>query len=151
MNMTNFLEWVSTYDIWLVLLGLAALNAGKIWAVVERALCALWPSLAQTIQKRRETRAAQQQECTAVRRERDTVTALKEMLDSYRNELNRSTEERQILQRQLIEVIGKYERRDAEVIEVLRDISDLLREQSKRLEIIEDHIRPTRAIAASAA
>lgn len=136
----NLLEWGREYGWWVVILMLAALNAGKIWLGIERGLAKVWPAFATTMQKRREERLEKEQLRTEVERERDTILALKEMLERYRKELDASTEERRSLQGQLIEVIGKYERHDAQVIEVLRDISEALREQGRRLDVIEQHI-----------
>lgn len=124
---------------WLFAIGLYLLfNLPKIGAGLERIAGRFFPTWAEErrlkLEMRRDEarrgREAREQERT------DTITALKEMLISYRDTLAKSDIERQRCQAELVHVVGNYERYSAEWLAAFRDVSGVLREQGRRLDAI---------------
>lgn len=130
-----------------VLLVLLASHTKSILGFAERSLSKIWPAFAEQRRLKQERLAAaderlaerqrlkmerQQQQA----REFDTVMTLKDMLLAYRQELDDSKLERRQLQNRLLELVGLYQKRDAQIVEALRDISEVLRSQTRRLDEI---------------
>ena len=135
-----------------VLLVLLASHAKSILAFAERMLSKAWPTFAEQRQLKQkrlaaaDERLAEQQrlrlEQVAAADERvDTILALKDMLLAYRQELDDSKLERRQLQNRLYELIGLYQKRDAQMVEALRDVSEVLRSQTRRLDEITTMMR----------
>lgn len=121
--------FLNDYGLATVLVLMLLTNAGKAADFTERLLSKAWPTFARQQQAKLERLAAADERV-------DTILALKEMLLSYRQHLDDTNLERRQLQNRLYEVIEKYERRDAQIIEVLRDISTAIRSQTERLDRI---------------
>lgn len=121
--------FLNDYGLATVLILMLLTNAGKVTDFTERLLSKAWPTFARQQQAKLERLAAADERV-------DTILALKEMLLSYRQHLDDTNLERRQLQNRLYEVIEKYERRDAQIIEVLRDISTAIRSQTERLDRI---------------
>lgn len=119
------------------LLGLLALsNAGRIAGWAARLVGKVWPSFAEARRlKIRQAREREKQGQIAAERERlDTILALKNMLLAYRQALDDANLERRQLQNRLYELVERYERHDAQFVEVLRDIGGAIRAQTERLD-----------------
>jgi len=122
---------------WLTVLGLYILaNAGKIAVWIERLAGRLWPAWAETRRQRQEReRERERHERVVAERDRlDTIMTLKDMLLAYRQSLDDAILERRQLQNKLYDIVERYERHDARVVEVLRDISSAIRAQTQRLD-----------------
>lgn len=139
--------FLDKYGLPTVLVLLLLTNIGKIATFAERLLSKAWPTFAEHRRLRLERaiaadkRVAEQQrsevEKTAAAEERiDTILALKDMLLSYRQALDGTNLERRQLQNRLFELVEQYEHRDAQIIEVLKDISTAIRSQTERLDRI---------------
>jgi hypothetical protein len=68
------------------------------------------------------------------------------MLLAYKTEIDDTKSERRQLANRLYEIVESYEKRDAQVVEVLRDMSQLIRAQTTRLDqvcrFVEERIPP---------
>lgn len=158
--MENLLNWLKEYNVWYVLLATILINIKAVVAFVKGVLERLIPSWqerraieekAQKEQKERDAKLIQAEterekhEQTVREQERlDTILALKDILLSYREELDDAKRERRELQRTLYEFVGKYERLTAQVVEVLRDVSDLQRTALDYLRRMENYGRDDR-------
>ena len=158
--MEALLRLLDQYGLGLVLLGLVLFKLKNIATFAKSVVERLMPSWAekqaleeQTRRDRqaRETRQMQAEieelEHQRVKREterldtiltlKDTLLAYREELDrvrsEYREELDDAKRERRDLQRALYDFIAKYERLAAQNIEVMRDLSDLVRTVLDRL------------------
>jgi len=142
----SILELAREYG-WLAVLAVVALlNAGRIVGWLEGLLERVWPELAESLQLRRhERRTAHEAE---LKRE---TTALEALLDVYRQELTSEKAERQAAQCHVLELmqlhetqmrqmVEQYEDYNAKSVEVLRDLSESMRDHSRRLERIEQAI-----------
>lgn len=129
---------------WLaVLLLLGLTNAGKILTWLERILARVWPELAAAREARLERqRQAQEGQLEQARR------LYEELVAQVRAELTEERTERRTAQgrvyqliqqheRQMAEVVERYERHVSAAVEVLHDLSDQLKEHSQRLGSIE--------------
>lgn len=119
----------------------------NIIAFAERLLSKVWPTFAEqrrlklTRLTAADERTAEQQrlkleKVAAAAREIDTILTLKDMILAYRQELDDSKMERRQLQGRLYDLVALYHKRDAQIVEVLRDISDALRSQTRRTDEI---------------
>jgi len=130
--MEEIIELIKENDVWIVLIAVVLINPKPLTDTVSTCVSKISPAFAEAQKQRREREKLERLE----RRERETdaIVALKETLLAYRNELAENKEERQQLQRELIGVIKQYERKDQQVIEVLRDMCQALKEQTDRLD-----------------
>ena len=149
------MDWVkllNEYGFPATLFLLLASHAKSILTFVERLLSKIWPSFAEQrrLKLKRamaaDERAAEQQRLkqesiAAAKREIDTVLALKEMLLAYRQRLDDLNLERRQQENRIYELVGLYHRRDAQMIEALRDVSEVLRSQTRRLDEITTMMR----------
>lgn len=144
------MDWttlLNDYGFPTVLFLLLASHAKGILAFAERMLSKAWPTFAEQRRLKLEREAAADERLAERQRLRleqvaaadervDTILALKDMLLAYRQELDDSKLERRQLQNRLYELIGLYQKRDAQIVEALRDISEVLRSQTRRLDEI---------------
>ena len=144
------MDWaaiLNDYGFPTVLLLLLASHAKGILAFAERLLSKAWPTFAEQQRLKLERRAAaderlaefkrlELEKVAAAEQRIDTILALKDMLLAYRQELDDSKLERRQLQNRLYELISLYQKRDAQMVEALRDISEVLRSQTRRLDEI---------------
>lgn len=121
--------FLNDYGLATVLILLLLTNAGKVADFTERLLSKAWPTFARQQQAKLERLAAADERI-------DTILALKEMLLSYRQHLDDTNLERRQLQNRLFELVERYERRAAQGIEVMRDISIAIQSQTERLDRI---------------
>lgn len=139
----TLLELVREYG-WLAVLVLLGLtNAGKALAWLERILARVWPELAASREARleRQRRAQEGQLEQACRLYEELIAQVRAELVEERTE-RRSAQGRvyQLIQqheRQMAEVVERYERHVSAAVEVLHDLSDQLKEHSQRLGSIE--------------
>lgn len=144
------MDWaklLNDYGFPTVLFLLLASHVKGILAFAERMLSKAWPTFAEqrrlklTRLTAADERAAEQQRLkqeriAAAKREIDTVLALKEMLLAYRQRLDDLDLERRQQENRIYELVGLYHRRDAQMVEALRDISEVLRSQTRRIDEI---------------
>lgn len=109
---------------WTALIALYVLaNMDKIMAWVERLLSKLWPAFAEQQRLKLELGAVADERVS-------TIVALKDMLRIVRESLRDERVERRLDKERLYEIIERHGKRDAQVVEVLRDISDVMRNVS---------------------
>ena len=143
---TSLLELAREYGWLAVLLVVGILNAGRICDWLEGILGHVWPELAETMRCRRQERRARQE----ARMQRET-TALQELLDVYQQELLDEKAERKAAQRQIFELmmshesqmrelVAKYEEFNSNSVEVLRELSQSVCDQGRRLDRIESSL-----------
>lgn len=141
--MEALLRLLDQYGLGLVLLGLILFNLKNIAVFVKGVIERLMPSWAEKHALEAQSRQAKIEELEHQRGKReterlDTILTLKDTLLAYREELDRvraeyreelddAKRERRDLQRALYDFIAKYERLAAQNIEVMRDLSDLVR------------------------
>jgi hypothetical protein len=141
--MEALLRLLDQYGIPLVLMGLVLINLKNIATFVRSVAERLLPSWAEKQALGAQARQDKIEELSHRRNRReterlDTILTLKDTLLAYREELDRvraeyreelddAKRERRDLQRALYDFIAKYERLAAQNIEVLRDLSDLVR------------------------
>lgn len=121
--------FLNDYGLATVLAVLILTHAGEIATFAERSLSRIWPTFAKQRQQKLERQAATSERI-------DTILALKEMLLSYRQALDDTNLERRQLQNRLYELVERYERQAAQIIEVMRDIGGVIRSQTERLDRI---------------
>ena len=121
--------FLNDYGLATVLILLLLTNAGNIAGFAERLLSKAWPTFAKQQRLKSER-------LTAADERIDTILALKEMLLAYRQHLDDTNLERRQLQNRLYELVERYERHAAQSIEVMRDISTVIRSQTERLDRI---------------
>lgn len=133
--MSDWLELWNKYGFWALLGVLVLTNAGKIAAATGKLVDRIWPTWAEARRLRREQeRERETREHKAGEAERlDTILALKDMLLAYRQSLDDAHLERRQLQNRLYDLVERYERHDARFIEVLRDVSEVVRAQTERI------------------
>jgi hypothetical protein len=126
---------INTYGPGFVLVVLVLSNLSKIGAALERVAGLLLPSWAEERKLKLEVeRDAIRHSRESKERERlDTIAALTEMLIAYKASLSDSAIERQRCQAELVKVVGQYEKHGVASVEVLRDVSAVLQEQSRVL------------------
>ena len=109
-----------------MLLLLVLSNARNITAFAERMLSKVWPTFAEN-QRQKLERATVADERT------DTILALKDMLCIVRESLRDERVERRLDKERLYKIIERHEKRDAQTVEVLRDVSEVMRSVSRIL------------------
>jgi hypothetical protein len=136
-------------------------NAGRIGRWLERVIGKVLPTWAEGRRLKAEREQAREREREAWERERerereawqrereawereqqerarlDVVVALKETLIANRDAMDAANRERQALQERLILLVERAERRDAQLVEALRDVSEAIRGQSARIDRLE--------------
>jgi len=129
---------------WVVaLLVLAISNAGKIGAFVERLLGRVWPDIARAGEARAQERADQGEH-----RRLGNSHAFMELIELYQRELAEEKVERRQAQSQVFGVmerhrvqmttlVRQYEKFNANSIEVLHELSVMIRENRDRLDVIQ--------------
>lgn len=117
------------YGLPTVLLLLVLSNAKNIAAFAERMLSKVWPTFAEN-QRQKLERA------TVADERVDTILALKDMLCIVRESLRDERVERRLDKERLYKIIERHEKRDAQIVEVLRDVSEVMRNVSRILERI---------------
>ena len=143
--MEALIEFGNKYGPLAILLLLVALNSPRLIGFVEGALAKIWPAVAEYRRSKLERQmnvaeqAARQRrdilEREAAKQERtDTILTLKDMMGLLRQQLTDMNLERQGLQQQFPKLITRYELLTTRVIETLRDVSEVLRSQTKRLD-----------------
>lgn len=141
--MEALLRLLDQYGIPIVLLGLVLLNLKNIALFLKSFAERLMPSWAekQALEARQiqaeteklihERGLRETERLDTILTLRDTLLAYRDELDKvrseYREELEDAKRERRDLQRALYDFIAKYERLAAQNIEVMRDLSDLVR------------------------
>lgn len=125
-------------------------NAGKIAGWVEGMVGRVLPTWAEARQKANRLQAEQREriESREVQERLDTVLALKDMLLEYRNELDDNKHERRQLQNRLYELVERYERHSASSIEVMRDMSSVLRDQGDAIRGLASRVEKVEYILA---
>jgi hypothetical protein len=138
---------IAKHGIWVVILviglGIFIFRFDKLWAGLAAMVGKISPVWAE---RRRldieqikarvtaEREQVQHEQATQKERELDTILVLKDMLLAYKTEIDDTKLERRQLANRLYEIVESYERRDAQVVEVLRDMSGLIRAQTARLD-----------------
>lgn len=125
--------------LWIVALVIILFNVDKIGAAFERLLVRFIPSYELRAKHRQEDRQhrleIEQRERDSQEQERvDTILVFKDLLLEYRKRLDDNELALRQARNELLEIVAKYERRDAQVIEALRDISEALRAQTERID-----------------
>jgi len=115
------------------------LNVDKIGAGFERLLCRFVPSYETRAQHREAERqriiATEQHAREAQEKERvDTILVWKDLLLEYRKRLDDNERAINLARQDLLDVVRLYEKRDAQVVEVLRDFSDVMRSLKERID-----------------
>lgn len=132
------------------LLGLAivivALNLDKIGVFVDKLISRFVPSYESRAKERAHRREMEERHLSQVEQERvDTVLLFKDMMLEYRKRLDDlELENRRVRQEhesRMIELIRGYERMQAQVVEVMRDLTEINRAQTDRLDRISEYIR----------
>ena len=127
----DFLEFAKLYGPWLLIL---LLNFKPILKWLESLIGKVIPSFAKAKQLEHER---EQRRWEAQERERvDTVLALKDMLLEYRKSLDDANLERRQLQNRLYELVERYERHDAQFVNVIQDLADIVRNLSGKVDKI---------------
>lgn len=131
----DLLEFAQLYGPWLLLL---LLNFKAILKWLESLVGKIWPTFAKAKERERER---EQRQWEAKERERvDTVLALKDMLLEYRKSLDDANLERRQLQNKLYELVERYERHDAQFVNVIQDLADIVRNLSRKMDGIAQRV-----------
>jgi hypothetical protein len=123
---------------------LLASHIKGILAFAERMLSKAWPTFAEQRRLKLERltaangRLAERQrleleQAAAVAERTDTIMALKEMLRLVRESLRDEQVERRLDKERLYKIIERHEQLDAQIVEALRDISEVMRNVSRVL------------------
>jgi hypothetical protein len=129
------LEFARLYGPWLLLL---LLNFKGILNWLLALVGKIWPTFAKARETAREgEQERERRQWESRERERiDTVLALKDMLLEYRKVLDDTNLERRQLQNRLYELVERYERHDAQFVDVIQDLTDIVRGLSEKVNLV---------------
>jgi hypothetical protein len=128
---------------WFLFLLVLLANLKQIGAGIERFLQRLFPSLEARAKFRREAEQLAREQ--AISERMDTILVFKDLMLEYRTRLDKldlqNRQERTDHEARILEIVRGYERSQAQTVEVLRDVSDVIRSQTARLDVINGWIK----------